>query len=209
MSRPISLTNLEARKKHSTSTLDFLWIRARNRTTGAPENVGFCSDEVGRSIYVRNPINGANELRAFYGAGGLVSISEIASTLSITVQTVEITMSQIDEVVARAIREYDPKMADVEIYIAQLDPNTNDPVDAAECRFFGYINNCEIIIPEEGGTGSVKITATSRTQEMVKSNPEKRSHESQLLRDPDDMFFVDAASVSTWVHYWGRESGHK
>jgi len=205
--RYISAANRAARKKSSTDSRDFLWISARNRSTGLRESVGFCSDEASLVAQVREPATNNPVTRAFYGAGGLISISEIVATLSITVQTVTITMSQIDSLVAQAFRLYDAKLAPVEIYIGMLDLHTKQLVDPAECRFYGFINDIEVTEPEEGSEGQVVITATSHTQEMIRSNPETRSHESQQIWHPGDDFYKDCATVGTWVHFWGKING--
>ncbi len=51
------------------------------------------------------------------------------------------------------------------------------------------------------------MVCASHTQEMTRSNPSTRSHATQLLRDPNDSFYLDAATVQEWEFFWGSEKG--
>lgn len=207
MPRSISVANQAALQARALVARDFLWIVARNRSTGLPQSVGFWSDVGNVSASVIDPDNGNAEARAFYGSGGLIQISDIPLVANITVQTVTIVMSQIDELVAQAVRLYDCKQARVEIFRGLFDPSTRQMVAAAECRFVGFVDTIEIKTPAENEEGAVTLICTSSTQEMTRSNPDTRSHESQIKRSATDNFFQDASVVGEWEHFWGRASG--
>lgn len=186
---------------------DFLWIAARDRSTGDPVSVGFWSDVSNVSALVLNPDTGASVSRDFYGAGGLIQIDDIPAVASVTIQQINIRMSQLDEMVEEAVRLYDIKQARVEIYTGMLDPDSRKLVAPAICRFVGFVDGVTIDTPSENDDGGVSITCVSHTQEMTRSNPSTRSHEDQKLRDPDDDFFIDAAVCGEWQHYWGPRPG--
>ena len=42
---------------------------------------------------------------------------------------------------------------------------------------------------------------------MMRSNPDTRSHESQILRHSGDNFFQDTTVVGGWELFWGKASG--
>jgi len=182
---------------------DFLWIVARDRTTGAPVSVGFWSDLSSVSALVINPDTAAANLRDFYGAGSLVQISDIPSVAAVTVQRVTILMSQLDELVEQAVRLYDVKQARVEIFTGLLDPDSRKLVAPAEAIFVGFVDEVRIDTPSEGGDGGVTLTCVSHTQELARSNPANRSHEDQKQRSSSDTFLIDAAVCGEWLHTWG------
>lgn len=207
MPRYISSANQAALQARALVARDFLWIVARDRSTGLPQAVGFWSDVGNVSASVVDPDSGNAETRSFYGSGGLIQISDIPLVANITVQTVTITMSQIDDLVEQAVRLYDCKQARVEIFRGLFNPSTRQMVAAAECRFVGFVDVIEILTPVENAEGAVTLTCTSSTQEMTRSNPDTRSHESQRVRSATDTFFADASVVGEWEHFWGKASG--
>lgn len=201
--RSISSANQTALNARELVPRDFLWIVARNRETGEPEEVGFWSDIENVTASVIDPDTLLPVYRDFYGAGGLISIDSIPSVSVIQVQDIRITMSQLDEMVEEAIRLYDVKQARVEIHRGLFDPATRSQVDPALVRFVGFVNSVEIMTGPENSEGGVTLTCVSHTQELTRANPATRSHEDQKIRDEDDDFFIDAAVVGEWQIQWG------
>jgi hypothetical protein len=186
---------------------DFLWIVARDRSTGDPVSVGFWSDVSNVSALVLDPDTDAPVSRDFYGAGGLIQIDDIPAVASVTIQQISIRMSQLDEMVEQAVRLYDIKQARVEVYTGMLDPDSRRMVAPAICRFVGFVDTVNIETPSENAEGGVTIACSSHTQEMTRANPATRSHEDQKIRSSTDQFFVDAAVCGEWQHYWGPKPG--
>ncbi len=205
--RGLSSANQAALAARQLVVRDFLWLVARNRYNGAPEPVGFWSDVGNVSAEVINPDTGQVEVRAFYGSGSLIAISDIPLVSNITVQSVDINMSQIDELVQQAVRLYDMKQARVEIYRGLFSPASRQMVAPAEPRFVGFVDQVRLRTPAENDAGEAVLTCKSHTQEMTRSNPDTRSDASQKLRDPTDNFYQDTSTVSDWELWWGSEKG--
>jgi hypothetical protein len=186
---------------------DFLWIVARNRSTGAPEAVGFWSDVGAMSAAVIDPNTGLSVTRNFYGSGSLIDIDPIPLVSTLEVQKIRVRMSQIDSVVQQAVRDYDCKQAKVEIFRGLFSPDTRLLVSPAEPRFVGFIDEIDITTPSENEDGGVTLTCASHTQEILRSNPDTRSDASQRLRHSDDSFYKDTATVGDWELFWGRKQG--
>ena len=186
---------------------DFVWFIARDRVTGDPVTDGMWSDVGNVTAPVIDPDTGLAVDRDFFGSGTLVQISDIPLVSNVTVQQVTISMSQVDDRVAELVRTYDLKQARVEIFRGIFDPDTRLLVEAAVPRFVGFVDEVQIQTPAEGGEGSVTLTCASHTQEMLRANPDTRSHDSQKLRAASDSFFVDAAVVADWEFFWGSEKG--
>ena len=185
---------------------DFLWIVARDRTSGDPVTDGLWSDVGPTTADVIDPDTGLTQSRAFTGAASLVSISAVPLVSNLSVQNITITLSQVSDHVRNLVQGYDVKQAKVEIFRGLFDPDTRELADPAPPRFFGFIDEVRISTPKEGEEGNVTVTCTSHTQELTRSNPDTRSHESQILRLDGDAFYRDTANVSEWEQWWGKKT---
>lgn len=205
--RNLSAANLAALQARQLVARDFLRITARDRDGGAPQVVGFWSDVGNVSAAVVNPDTGLDTAYDWYGSGTLIGIDDIPLVANLTVQSITIRMSQLDDLVEQAVRLYDCKQARIEVYRGLFNPDTRQMVAPAACRFVGFCDNIEIKTPSENEDGGVFLTGVSHTQEMTRSNPDTRSHESQILRKAGDNFFQDATVVGDWEQFWGRSNG--
>jgi hypothetical protein len=197
-------TTLAALANRTVVARDFLWIEGRTRDTGAAVSHGLWSDVGDVSAQVINPETNAAVTRNFEGAGALVQISDIPAVSSLTVQDVTIDLSQIAAQTEQIVRTYEARQAKVQIFRGFFDPATRALIDPAQCRFFGFVDKVEIVTPKEGETGSACFTCVSHTQEMTRSNPDTRSHDSQKLRLSTDTFYRDTAGAGSWEIFWGR-----
>lgn len=187
---------------------DFLWLVARTRAAEPlPAPVGFWSDLGNINAEVIDPDSGAPVIRPYYGTGTLIKISDVALVSNLTVQTVNIQLSQLADAVTQAVRVYDAKQARVEIHRGLFDPETLQLVAPALPRFYGFVDVVDIKTPAEGGDGAVALRCLSHTQEMTRSNPDTRSHQSQVLRAPGDSFFEGAENAGEIEHFWGKANG--
>lgn len=207
MPREISSANQDALEAGSLVLRDFLTIVARDRDTGDQVSDGMWSDVGTVTAEVVDPDTGLADERTFYGAGTLISIDDIPLVSNLTVQTVTIRLSQVADRVNDLVRTHDCKQARVEIHRGLFDPATRLPAAPAVCRFVGFVDDIEIQTPAEGGDGGVTLSCVSHTQEMTRSNPDTRSHASQVLRSASDDFFADAATVGEWELWWGKRKG--
>lgn len=188
-------------------TRDFMRITGRVRATGAPITESFWSDFGDITAPVINPDTGAEVNYTFYGAGELVAMDPIPLVSNLTVQKVTVTFSQLDTRINELLRVYSVRQARVEIYRGIFDPVTRLLVEAAFPRFVGFVDGAPVETPAENGAGSVQFECVSHIQELTRSNPDTRSHDSQIARAPGDAFYQDVTSVGDLVIYWGRASG--
>jgi hypothetical protein len=207
MTRYISPENHAALQAHQLVARDFLWLVVRNRTTGAQVTEGLWSDVGNVTAGVINPDTGLVDTRDWYGSGTLVAIDDIPMVSNLSVQNVNIRLSQIDDRIADLVRLYDAKQGRVEIYRGLFDPNSRQMVAPAECRFVGFIDQINITTSPENEEGGVTLTCASHTQEMTRGNPDTRSDATQKLRSATDNFFQDASTAGEWEVFWGSEKG--
>lgn len=205
--RVISPANQALLEAGAVVARDFIWFTVRNRATGAPISEGIWSGIENVNAMVREPDLQVVVTRPFIGTGTLVSVDDVPLVSNLTVQTITIDASQVSGDIERLVRDYDCQQGRVEIYRGLFDPSTNKQIDAAECRFIGFIDEIEIDTPSENSAGSVKFQCVSHVQEVTRASAETRSTAYQHLRSPNDDFFKDAETVPEWEIFWGSEKG--
>lgn len=205
--RTISPANQELLSKRAVMARDFIWFQVRNRNTNAPVSEGIWSGLGNVEAMVREPDLQIVTTRAFTGTGTLVAVDDIPMVSNLTVQTVTIDASQVSGDIERIVRDYDCQQGRVEIYRGLFDTSTGKQIDAAECRFVGFIDEIEIDTPSENSAGAVKFQCVSHVQEVTRASAETRSTAYQHLRLAGDDFFKDAETAPEWELFWGSEKG--
>ncbi|WP_315742847.1 MULTISPECIES: hypothetical protein [unclassified Bradyrhizobium] len=207
MTRGVSSANYTALQNRVVVPRDFVWFVVRDRVTGAPVTDGYWSDVGTTTVDVIDPDTGSVVSRTFASGAGLVKFAAIPLVSNLTVQTTTVTLSQVSDRVNDLVRGYECKQGKIQIFRGLLDPVSRVLVAPAFPRFAGTIDAAPIKTPPEGEIGDVTITCTGNTQELMRSNPDTRSDASQRLRDPNDAFYRDVATVTDWQIYWGKQSG--
>lgn len=185
---------------------NLFWIIAKHRVTGALETFGISDAFDNYDILVRNPLTGTNETRPYIAMGGMLGMDAIPLTTDLTIRTVKVTLSYLNEEVKAAFREYDPRLAPVQIHRMILDQDTMLPIGAAESRFIGYVNEAPIERPAAGEEGKMSVSCVSHSRQLTKTNSGKRSDETQRRRGGDRFrkHSTIAGDVSFW---WGEKAG--
>lgn len=188
---------------------DFVWVVAKNRSTGASESVGLWNGMDAKEVSVVNPVNGETVTREYQASGSLLSIPTIPCSLDDEVRTVKVKISHLTAPVLNAIRLYDAQMATIQIHRGIIDKASGNLVDPAMCRFSGFINEAPIDIPAAGQEGSIELSCVSSARFMTNSSwslfsveyLKNRYHASGVT----DLFgkFLDVAGA--WRIWWGGE----
>lgn len=208
--RSFSSETLAALEGRHLVARDFVWFIARTRDEEPEEVVeGLWSDIGSTTVDVIDPVTGGTQSRQFYGSGGLVQISDIPLVANLTVQSVTVTISHLDDRAQNLVRTYDCKQAVIQIFRGYYDPRTRLLVDPLRARFVGFVDKIEIQTPKEGEFGKADLTCVSSTQELTRSNTDTRSHASQQLRHSGDTFYKDTNVVGAWEFWWGQEKKRK
>lgn len=186
---------------------DFIWFVVRDRDTGAPVTDGYWSGSGTVELEVVDPESGSPVARTFRAGGAFIKISDIPLVSNLTVQNVEVTLSQVSERINDLLRAYDCKQGKIQIFRGLFDPDTRALVAPAFPRFAGTIDEAPVTTPAENANGDVVLTCTGNTQELTRANPDTRSDASQKLRDETDDFYRHTPTVSEWQQYWGKTAG--
>lgn len=173
-----------------------VWVTARNRTSGLPEQIGLWNGGYDRSF----TINGV--ARTYVGAGALMQIPPLVYQVGLAVRMHRLTMSPIDQAVANLVRGYDTRLGPIEIHRAVFDPNTTLLVSEPHRLFKGIVDEME---ETRGANGEIRLecTVAGSSRYLTRTLTLKRSDESQKLRTGDR--FLRYADVSGEVDvYWGE-----
>ena len=171
------LSYLQSRDGYLTRSL--LWVRARNRGTGAEETIGLWTGEETRSFTI------GGIARTYYGAGAMLAIERIVMQTGLTVRMQRLTLSPLAPEVAQLLRGYDAGLAPAEIHRALFDPMTGDLIAEPHQVWQGVIDAAPIHTAEIGATSTVEVTLASAARALTKGLTITKSDAVQRLRGGD------------------------
>lgn len=201
---PAFMAALTAARENGIVPRRFLWVRAKDRTTGEVEAIGLWTGDDDVSVTLRDGQTGEFSNRLYYGMGTTLVIPDIPMVSDMTIQTVSCEMSQLSAVTQQLVRGYDVRLAKCDIHEGLLSTVTRELVSAPEIAFLGEVDGAPIDTPAAGGEGKIVIEVVSDAIRMLtRTNPRKRSYEGQKRRSGDEFGFYSNA-VSTWQIPWGE-----
>lgn len=153
-----------------------VWTVGTNRSTGAPEAVGFWTGLEPVTFTVEG------EARLYHGAGAVLQIPEIIARPGGVVQSIELGLSANAQIVNAALRGYDPRLADIQIHTARFDPQSRALL-GIDRAFVGFIDGTSRRRPPKGEAGAGwTVRAVSGARLLTKPQNGKRSDATQRRR---------------------------
>lgn len=197
-----------ARQRLDLMSRDFVSIAGRNRDDESIVWLHVYTDMGVVTAPVLNIDTGLAVDTVFIGDGTVISVDAInyVCEQTITDRLLAITLNSLHDVVNNFVRGYDLHEQPVFIYQGDFNPADMTLVAPAECVFAGIIDTNPITEGGIGGSGSCVINVRSHTTELTRTNTAKRSHASEILRNPADTFLQDAATVGDWMTYLGQDT---
>lgn len=206
MARSVSSSILTALQARVLVPRDFLWLTVKDRSTGAPFSYGLWTGLGPITVPVIDGTTGQTVNREYVGSGPLIGIGAVPLTNDMTVQTLTVTSSAIADAVQTDLRTYDADQAPVEIHRGLFDPSSRNLVDAAICRFVGFVDKIEITTAKEGSDSQAVMTLVSHSRETTRMNPAVRSDADQKLRLSTDTGCKYTAVGGDWIVFWGQKA---
>ena len=157
-----------------------VWITARDRETGAPEAVGFWEGHGNIEV----SIGGAP--RVYAGAGSVLDIEPVQSTLGLDVKMQVVRLSPISPQVREAVGLYDARLAPVEIHRGIFDPLSGVLLEEPHRIFAGWVDMIRIA---SGRSGFVEARLASSARALTRTLPLLRSDAAARAVDEDDDFW--------------------
>jgi hypothetical protein len=175
-----------------------VWLRPRDRVTGARVDVGFWTGRDDRSFV----ING--QTRSYFGAGAALDCDDIPGGVGLDVRYISVRLGVVDEV-EQAIRGYDAKLAPVEIHTAAFDLATRALIAGPRRIFLGTVNESPIPTPVEGGGAEIELRLASAARALTRTVPLFKSDAEMRRRNPTDRFreYVSTAGIRQVA--WGED----
>ena len=174
---------------------------------GEEEVFGFTDFGEDAILNIVNGETGATESYTFYGDNAPIQgMDPIPLKVGLEVNTVEVVLNHLHPVVQLMTRGHDIRNAKVQIHRGYLDPESMLLVAAPRCRLLGQVNTNPTSIPAVGGQGDTTLRIVSHTRELSRTNPAKRSDETQRLRD-GDRFRRYSGTAGKWEIFWGESQG--
>jgi len=162
--------------------VSLLWIRCRNRETGAVAPIGIWSASDAENVMVADIFTGDLRDLTFYP--GLLAVGEVTHETGIIIRPTQVTLSPLDTSVQIAFRERDARGAQVQIWRRTYDVDTQRPVSGLpEAWFSGFVN--EAPISTDVGSASLAIDIVSTARVLTIASARKKSDQAQRLRSGD------------------------
>lgn len=195
---PVEIENhLSARRGLRVHAL--LWITAQNRSSGAKEGLGLWTGLDTIDLVIEG------QTRRYYGAGGLLGFEALQSSSEMLERTWSLQISGLHEAAVAAIREYNARLAPVELHSWWHDPDTDRPLADPVREFRGHVMEVSLPTPEPGGESAADLRCVSDAWRLTRGLTLKRSHSALRKRAPDDRFRMNNTTSGTAQVPWGEE----
>jgi len=184
--------------REGTDVRTLVWIQAKNRSTGALEEMGLWTGDDHQDFI----IDGVT--RTYHAAGTILDVGAIISGTGLEVRMHTITISHLAPEVVQLIRGYDVRLAPVEIHETVRDLSTGNPVAAPRPVFRGFVNEAPITTPKVGGTVSASLVIASAVRSLTRGIPLLRSDAALRERSATDglrQYADTSGEVGVW---WGE-----
>lgn len=189
-----TLTYLQSRSGIVSHCL--LWVRARNRSTGAEETYGVWTGEQDASFTI------AAASRAYAGGSAMAPMEAVVAQVGLSVRLQRVRLNPLNATVAQMVRGADPSLAPCEIHRAFFDLATGALVDEPHRIWKGIVNRTPITTPARGGEAMIEMELASSAYRLTRNLSLVKSDETQKLRSGDRFrqYQDISGEIPTW---WG------
>lgn len=176
-----------------------IWITARNRSTGAPEDIGVWSGD-DHQVFVVGGVS-----RTYYGAGEVIGVPLIRSIVGLNTVYHTITLPPFTDKMKQALQLYDARLAKFELHSVAFDIDTGTQLAAPVRLIKGVLQEApENIGQKASRNASVKLKVASSARNLSLGVPLYKSDEAQRQVDPNDKGRQYVDVVGEWVVPWGE-----
>jgi hypothetical protein len=175
---------------------NFIWVEARNPTSGGPDPVGFWND-VGTVEHSG---------RIYHGSGNVISISTMNLKGDLTIPGLTISLSGIAPEVAALVRGEVIAQAPVEVLLGIFDVAAKAVIAPLIKRFDGFVDDVTIRTPEAGGPSTIELICESSARALTIKRTGTRSQSTQHERNPQDDFYMHTGEQREKPLYFGRKA---
>lgn len=175
-----------------------IWIQAKDRTTGLPKPMGLWNGDDTQDFVI------GGQTRTYHGAGPVIEIDPITYQVGLRVRTQRIVFSALSPAVQTVLLQDDPRMAEVQMHVADFYPETHNLIDEPERIFKGNVDGSPLTYPPEQGNAVCVLKLLSAAANLRRPLTLKKSSAALLERAPGDNFrrYTGVGPVTT---SWGEQ----
>jgi len=188
---------------------NFMVVLAKPLGGGEPVPFGFT--DFGEDVLV-NVIDGETGQtvgHTYYGdSAPIAKMDQIPLKIGLEVNNVQVELNPLHPVVQLMARGHDLRNVKVQIHRGYLSPESMLLVAPPRIRFLGQVNGAPERTAAVGGQSVRTLRLVSHTRELTRTNPAKRSDETQRLRG-GDRFRRYSGVAGLWRRtiWWGEKGG--
>jgi hypothetical protein len=175
-----------------------IWVTGRNRNTGAEESAGFWTGDTTQDITI------GGSARTYVAAGAVLNIEPIRSGTGLDVRYHDISLSPYSAAVQAAVRQYDARLAPMEIHEAEYDPVTRTLLAEPHRVFLGEINEISEEQPAVGGEARLTVSAASAARRLTVVPSLFKSDSAMKQRSATDTFRAHVDIQGSYKLVWGE-----
>lgn len=172
----------------------FIWAEARDPDTGDPDPIGFW-DDLHAVAY-----NG----RTYHGSGTVISVGQVSARGDLTIPAITVTLSGIAASAVALVRGEAIAQAPIRVDIGIWDVDANQLIPPLLPYFVGYIDDCKITTPEDGGTATIELPCESTSRALTVERTDTRSDASCKVLNAADAFYEYTGLAADTPVYFGR-----
>lgn len=191
------LVRTELDKHNGLVVKPLVWMTAKHIASGAIQSVGFWYGDSDQTF----TINGQS--RGYYGFPALMKFEDMQQQTGLYVKQYKFTMANLTEEIQTLLLAYQLRGAPIEIHQAFFSPDTNNLLANPTRMFKGWINKAQPSSAGVNGRSELSISCVGNSRTLTKLLPQRKSHETQKLRNGGDLFFRDVAVTGTITTPWG------
>jgi hypothetical protein len=197
-------TQLAVSDRNRIAICNFVLITARN-VENEPISFGFTDFGEDVSVNIIDGLTGGTINHTYYGDNSPISeLDSIPMSIGLEVSTTNVVLNPFHPVVSEMYRGNVIRNAPVQIHRGFLSPESMLLVAPPRCRRLGFVNKASEEIGGVGSESRLTLEVVSITRELTRSNPAKRSDETQRRRN-GDRFRRYTGTADKWPIWWGEE----
>jgi len=173
-----------------------LYVRTRNRTTGAPFPIGLWNGDDSISLTI------GGEARSYFGAQGLFTVDPVIHGSGTLIRSQRVTLSGIAPEAEDMVRGFIIRGVEADLRLALFEPRDMTLIESRR-MLRGFVNRAPLVTPEMGGASpAITLELASAMRLLTRTVAVKKTDQSQRLRQDDRFrrYGSIAAEVTTeWM----------
>ncbi|MDQ7776930.1 MAG: hypothetical protein Q4615_14190 [Paracoccus aminovorans] len=196
------LAALQGARDQGIAPVWFVWIRPKDRTTGAEVPMGFWSGD--EDLTLATPLTGGGNESRLYMGGCNLAIEGLQYVGDLSDNPVTVALSQIADAAQELARGTDPRLAYCEIHATSIIGGAF--VSAPQLQWVGIVDEGPISTPSYGGDGGISFSVRSELMvQLTATNPAKSSDAHQKRRAAGDRFSEYASTIGSRNVQWYKQ----